>query len=108
MKKLFYIAAICLIALTGCRKRGEEKSNLFYRNLFAYNNMQNYYLWIDDIADAMQGWKQEEPDPVAKVESIRYPADKWTKLLSDASTFESSVSGDGKTFGADFALIGES
>ncbi len=108
MKKLFYIAAICLIALTGCRKRGEEKSNLFYRNLFAYNNMQNYYLWIDDIADAMQGWKQEEPDPVAKVESIRYSADKWTKLLSDASTFESSVSGDGKTFGADFALIGES
>ncbi len=80
----------------------------YYANLFAFNHMKAYYLWADEMAAEIDRWKYGD-DPIEKVKACRYNADsrlvdKWTALMEDCSSFESSVSGNGKSFGFDFVL----
>ena len=113
MRKV-YVCGMLLCSLLmagGCRKEnpeipesGSTADDLYYQNLFAYHIMDTYYLWVSDIQEGLSSWKTSEPDPVKKVESVRYPDDHWTALYTDASIFESAVSGDGSTYGAEFVL----
>lgn len=84
-----------------------DKDNPMYVNLFAYNMMKGYYLWADEVEEALGNWAMDEPDPVAKVESLRYRdadgklVDRWTKLYEDFDSFYDYVSGTRKSFGFD-------
>ena len=87
---------------------GGVEPTTYYANLFAFNNMKAYYLWADEMAAEMDTWKYGD-NPVEKVKACRYNAnsqqvDKWTSLMEDCSSFESSVTGNGKSFGFDFIL----
>lgn len=89
---------------------GTERSTGYYANMFAYNIMSGYYLWVDQISDDLEKWPVET-DPVAKVKSLRYKdafgneVDKWTELMEDCTPFLTSVTGNGKTFGFEFVLF---
>lgn len=85
------------------------RDRLFYVNTFAYNIMNPYYLWRDTMVPALEDWKTNE-EPIKKVESLRYKengklVDRWTELMEDCTPFQSSVSGNGKSFGMDFVLL---
>ena len=111
-----------LLALTllipGCRKpdpdatgglddatRAERK----YVNTFAWNVMNTYYLWRDEISEALEKWELWE-EPIQKVADIRYKdvsgkdIDRWTMLTDDFSSFQGGVSGHTRTLGMDFVL----
>ena len=90
----------------------ERKNTYLYVNTFARNTINLYYLWSDEVSDAIDAWKDTE-EPVAKVADIRYHSgtgskrvdiDRWTKLYDDFSAFLGSVSGYHKTYGLDFTL----
>ena len=115
MKRIFlWLLAIPLIA-AGCSKLPDSSSTesddtTYYANLFAYSCMRSYYLWEKEVSDQLDTWKKTE-DPIQKVRSARYKdrygedIDKWTELMEDYSSFASSVSGNGKTFGFEFVLF---
>ena len=108
MKRIYFWAAICLLLLSSCGKserriRGER---LYYTNLFANQNMATYYYWVGDptVSANISRWYLDIrdnylEDPVGMVESCRYQADQWTALFEDAAAFESSVTGQGQSFG---------
>ena len=87
----------------------EGNSTTYYANLFAYNIMDGYYLWRNEIESGLKNWPQNA-DPVSKVRELRYKGadgkdiDKWTELMEDYTPFVSSVTGNGQTFGFDFVL----
>ena len=111
------VAAVLL--MPGCRKLGnqEEKERLDYAtrmerkyvNTFAWNVMNAYYLWKDEIAADLEKWEQWE-EPIQKVRDVRYKdaagkdIDRWTMLSDDFSAFQGDVSGHTRTFGMDFVL----
>ena len=111
------LAAVLL--MPGCRKLGnqEEKERLDYAtrmerkyvNTFAWNVMNTYYLWKDEIAADLEKWEQWE-EPIQKVRDVRYKdaagkdIDRWTMLSDDFSAFQGDVSGHTRTFGMDFVL----
>ena len=80
-----------------------------YVNTFAWNVMDTYYLWRDEIASAMEAWQNWE-EPVRKVADIRYKdaagkdIDRWTMLTDDFASLVGGVSGHTRTFGMDFQL----
>jgi C-terminal processing protease CtpA/Prc len=82
----------------------------YYPNFFAFNIMNVYYLWADEVKSGLSKWSYGE-DPVKKVASLRYKdgsgneVDKWTELMEDYSVFQSAITGNGKTFGLEFVLI---
>lgn len=117
MKRIFPLLLILLPL--ACNKPAAEQPEpddglggmdptTYYANLFAFNNMKAYYLWADEMAAEIDTWKYGD-NPVEKVKACRYNAnsqvvDKWTSLMEDCSSFESSVTGNGKSFGFDFIL----
>ena len=105
-KSIFSLACLTLL-LASCNKQNPEHTSdpvLYYSNTFAYNVMSTYYLWKDEVASQLKNWGLYD-DAVAKVESSRYSADKWTTLYEDYTNFESQVTGNGKSFGLDFGLF---
>ena len=84
-----------------------DRNKLKYVNLFAYNMMNSFYLWADEIRDGLDAWEMDEADPVAKVESLCYRGadgqlvDRWTALYEDFDAITGYVSGTRKTFGFD-------
>jgi len=86
-----------------------EKEERQAVNLFAYNTMSTYYLWCEEIAEALSDWKMLE-DPVEKVKQARYKdssgkdIDKWTVLTDDIESMISSTGGVSTTYGMDFKL----
>ena len=102
MKRSIFSLLGLLLVLSACTK--DPMGYLeYYANTFAYNVMHTYYLWKDEpeVASEISSWKNSG-DAIQKVDACRYEADKWTKLYSDYSAFESSITGSGKTFGLDF------
>ena len=106
------------LLLTGCGKQmpdeykrldDETKAQRKYVNTFAWNEMNTYYLWRDEIATALAEWQNWE-EPIAKVAEIRYKdaagkdIDRWTMLTDDFSSFVGGVSGHTRTLGMDFQL----
>ena len=87
----------------------EEKERLVTVNTFAYNVMNTYYLWKDDISGGLATWKLDD-DPIDKVKSVRYKdsegkdIDKWTLLTNDIEAMKTSTQGVSTTYGFDFKL----
>ena len=113
---LFFLVVALL--LPGCRKLGSEgwrqlddetRAQRKYVNLFAWNTMNHYYLWRDEIAPEMEAWENWE-EPIGKVAAIRYKnergedIDRWTLLTDDYASLKGGVSGYTRTFGMDFQL----
>lgn len=115
------IAAIIAAALlsTGCMSKlfkefpdSGSSSEWKYVNLFAFNTIKSYYLWIDepDVASEMNSWVSSM-EPLAKVKQIRHKdssgqeIDRWTQLTNDYESFIKSVDGTSKTYGYDFILM---
>lgn len=103
---LFLLAAL----LSSCVKHEPEntadpvgKESLYYTNLFAFNMMQTYYLWKDDIADALKNWTYYD-DPKERVLKARMDIDKWTVLTDDYEGYQGNIDGNGSTLGFDFVL----
>ena len=106
------------LLLAGCAKQvpdeygqldDETKLQRKYVNTFAWNVMDTYYLWRDEIASALEKWKNWE-EPVRKVADIRYKdaagkdIDRWTLLTDDYASLIGGVSGHTRTIGMDFNL----
>ena len=108
-----------LVFLPGCRKYDpvnerdridqETRTQRKYVNTFAWNVMNSYYLWRDEIQTQLDQWETWE-DPIQKVADIRYKdasgkdIDRWTMVTDDYSSFQGDVSGHTRTLGMDFVL----
>ena len=113
MKRILpFLLLAALFVPAACEKdpSGEQTwETKYYANVFAFNTMQTYYLWAEEMSDAFSSWTYGE-DPIKKVESMRYKdaygnqVDKWTRLMEDCSSFLGSVTGNTKSFGFDFKL----
>ena len=120
MKRICGIAAlVMLVFLPGCRKYDpvnerdridqETRTQRKYVNTFAWNVMNSYYLWRDEIQTQLDQWETWE-DPIQKVADIRYKdasgkdIDRWTMVTDDYSSFQGDVSGHTRTLGMDFVL----
>ena len=117
-KPLLLLLALALL-VPGCGKEKlpdeyrqldeETRSQRKYVNTFAWNVMDAYYLWRDEIAAALDQWQNWE-EPLQKVEEVRYKdaagkdIDRWTQLTDDFESFQGVVSGHTRTFGLDFQL----
>ena len=110
-----YLLPILLVLLASCNiitpddDTKVKDPTTYYANLFAFNIMYTYYLWADEEMDAIKSWSYGDK-PIEKVASLRYSADgklvdRWTELMEDCSSFVSSITGNGKTFGMDFVLL---
>lgn len=106
-RSIFSLLLLMLVASACDRKDNPDTPEVerYYANTFAYNVLKTYYLWVDEasVSSKMADWSVKA-DPMEKVASVLYSADKWTSLMEDYSAFESSVTGSGKTFGLDFDL----
>lgn len=118
MKRTLLCLLSLLLMAAGCRKpdtvpqeepSGQSKETTYYAGLFAYSCMKGYYLWEKEVSDQLDNWKTGE-DPIAKVRAVRYKdsegndIDRWTELMDDYSSFLSSLTGNGRTFGFEFVL----
>ena len=115
----WFIALLALSMLgSGCRKQApdeygqldnETKLQRKYVNTFAWNVMDTYYLWRDEIAPALEKWQTWE-EPIQKVADIRYKdaagrdIDRWTMLTDDFASLVGGVSGHTRSLGMDFVL----
>ena len=120
MKTIRWIIALLALSMlgSGCRKQvpdeygqldNETKLQRKYVNTFAWNVMDTYYLWRDEIAPALEKWQTWE-EPIQKVADIRYKdaagkdIDRWTMLTDDFASLVGGVSGHTRTVGMDFVL----
>ena len=78
-------------------------------NTFAWNVMDYYYLWRDEITSELDSWRASD-DPIPKVARARYKdaagkdIDRWTMLTDDYASVAGGVSGHTRTVGLDFQL----
>ena len=120
MKQIRWIIVFLALSMlgSGCRKQvpdeysqldQETRQQRKYVNTFAWNVMNTYYLWRDEIAPALEKWQTWE-EPIQKVADIRYKnaagkdIDHWTMLTDDFASLEGGVSGHTRTLGMDFLL----
>ena len=120
MKTIRWFIALLALSLlgSGCRKQvpdeygqldNETKLQRKYVNTFAWNVMDTYYLWRDEIAPALEKWQTWE-EPIQKVADIRYKdaagkdIDRWTMLTDDFASLVGGVSGHTRSLGMDFVL----
>ena len=80
----------------------EQEKSIIYSNLFARYSLDIYYLWRDEIAEALTSWKLSD-DPVSKVESVRYADDRWTMMTNDYNSLINTAGGISKSFGWELA-----
>ena len=106
MKTKIGILTILLLGLcfAGCNKdstlpeQTEQQKVYLYVNTFAFNRINQYYLWNEEVAAALKDWKTAD-EPIAKVQSVRYRDDRWTLLTDDVDSFYDSTTGHRKGFG---------
>ena len=123
MKRMEWIIGLVAVSLLlpGCRKQQpvpeeeyheldeQTKTQRKYVNTFAWNVLDTYYLWRDEISPALEKWQNWE-EPIQKVAEVRYKdaagndIDRWTMLTDDFASFQGGVSGHTRTFGMDFQL----
>ena len=117
MKRMGGIAAVAVLALVaGCGKPDPEgqldaktRVQRHYVNMFAYNVMDTYYLWREEVKAKLDRWEDDD-EPIAKVAEVRYKdaagkdVDRWTMLTDDFASLQGGVSGHTRTFGMDFQL----
>ena len=120
MKRMYGIAVLALLALlSGCTKPDWRKEvdrldhdtrmQRKYVNTFAWNVMNSFYLWKEEIQTQLETWESWE-EPIQKVADIRYKdasgkdIDRWTMVTDDFASFRGGVSGHTKSLGMDFLL----
>ena len=120
MKRARWILGFLALSMLvgGCRKQIPDEYRQLdeatrqerkYVNTFAWNVMDTYYLWRDEIAPAMKTWQTWE-EPIQKVSAVRYKdaagkdIDRWTLLTDDYASLMGGVSGHTRTLGLDFVL----
>ena len=120
MKRIRWIFGVLALSMLvgGCGKQmpdeyarldDETRLQRKYVNTFAWNVMDEYYLWREEISPAMDRWQNWE-EPVRKVADIRYKdaagkdIDRWTMLTDDYASLVGGVSGHTRTLGMDFQL----
>ncbi len=114
MKRFLHILLLAVLLLPCACQQSDptetgEKGLPYYANLFAFNIMNSFYLWVDEVSEGMSDWTYGV-DPVEKVESIRYKdkngnlVDRWTRALPDYHSFLSSLTGENLSYGFDFSL----
>lgn len=87
----------------------KDRLEKYYANMFAFNMMNTYYLWNEEISTALKTWPTDA-DPIEKVKEVRYKdsrgtdIDRWTQAFDDYSTFINDINGISSTYGADFVL----
>lgn len=97
------------LCLAGCDKRStlpertEQQKVYLYVNTFAFNRINQYYLWNEEVAAALKDWKTAD-EPIAKVQSVRYRDDRWTLLTDDVDSFYDSTTGHRKGFGFEVGM----
>lgn len=115
MKKTLFALAAAVLCLSSCGKMWDAfnaHDTAYYRNQFAHDLMDYYYLWRAEVSDQLENWSYST-DPVAKVRSLRYKdgngveVDHWTTLYEDIRPFIGSVTGNTDSFGFDFLLVGD-
>lgn len=115
----FFLASLLLVGYVSCKskdpeipeqdekeKQKEEQLTTYrYINQFLYDALSVYYLWIDEptVISKMETWAQTD-EPISKVQSIKYSADRWTMCTDDYKSFTSSVAGVETTYGYDITL----
>lgn len=78
-------------------------------NIFAYNTLNVYYLWNEEISGSFEEWSTDD-DPVEKVYNIRYKdaegkdIDRWTMVTDSYTEMVSDTDHISKTYGMDFKL----
>ena len=111
MKTKIGILTILLLGLcfAGCNKdstlpeQTEQQKVYLYVNTFAFNRINQYYLWNEEVAAALKDWKTAD-EPIAKVQSVRYRDDRWTLLTDDVDSFYDSTTGHRKGFGFEVGI----
>ena len=117
MRWISGLLALALLA-PGCRKMPdglkdldqETRAERKYVNLFAFNVMDTYYLWRDEIASGLEAWENWE-EPIGKVAALRYKdaggedIDRWTFLTDDFASAQGTMTGHTRTLGMDFQLF---
>ena len=99
------------LCFSGCEKtspspeRETEQAKLYYyAGVFAFNRMQEYYLWNQEIEGALANWDSAD-EPISKIKEIRYKdsegydIDRWTMLTDDVAAFYNNTAGIVKTYG---------
>jgi len=107
MKRSIFKLFAAVLLVSACNKMSpDDMAETYYPNTFAYNIMNTYYLWNEEpeVAAELESWSTKE-DPFEKMEKTTYEADKWTKLYSDYTPFESTVTGSGKTYGLEYGAF---
>ena len=120
----FFLASLLLVGYVSCKPKGpeipvtppqnpdekekqkqEQLTKYRYVNQFLFDALSVYYLWIDDpsVTSKMNTWSETD-EPIAKVQSVKYSADKWTMCTDDYDSFNSSVAGVETTYGYDITL----
>lgn len=112
VKTLFGLCICCL--LFGCKDdtkdlvtENERKTTdeQYYANRFASEALGIYYYWNEEIAADLKKLDPEtNTDPISTVNEIRYHQgetyiDKWTALIDDMSSVESSLQGVTTSYG---------
>ena len=112
MKRFFYILFSLALLVTSCEKEPKVQTvpttppgndTYTYVNVFAYNMMNDYYLWNKEIAKGLEEW-DDTFEPISYVDKIKYKDDKWTMLTDDYESFFGDVSGVGTSYGYDIML----
>lgn len=89
----------------------DEMLKYSHINTFAYNTMNQYYLWVDEpqVDEKMKNWALYD-DPIAIVKDVRFKdetgkdIDRWTSMLTNFDEAEKSLDGVVTTYGFDFSL----
>lgn len=122
---IFLLLAACLIS--GCSDDDDETikkpeienpdgptgeeyitDDTAFGNFFAYNTINDIYLWKYEIANSMKSWKLAD-NPIKKVKEIRYKengkdVDRWTQVTNNFTAFTSGVDGVETTYGYNLRL----
>ena len=109
MKNRFLTVLLTGLCFAGCEKQltvveqTEQQKTWFYVNTFAFNGLNTYYLWKEEVAAELKNWKTTD-DPFAKVQAVRYKDDHWTFLSDDFNSLYGATTGHRKTYGFGFGI----
>ena len=124
MKKIYFLSLfLCVLCImSGCSKDDDNgggqgsgdgrvtTDEIYYANQFAYDVLDTYYLWKDEIAAEMQKLDPNvNEDPIGTVKDIRFKennkeVDKWTMMTDDMESLINNMDGVATTYGYNLML----